>query len=137
YRSQVGRHEIGAVYRCDRTSLRREGFWSVLMTLVRELFDHQQLVAESVSKRRQLELTWRLTDSLQNMARYLAHWQALPPAHCDDFLQAEQALVFGHWLHPTPKSRQGCLDWQQPLFSPELQGRFQLHIFAIDRALLT
>ncbi len=137
YRSLVGRHQIAAVYRRSEGGLKREGFWGALMTLVRELFDHQQLVADAVSKRRQLELTWRLTDSLQNMARYLAHWQAQPSAGRTGFLVAEQALVYGHWLHPTPKSRQGCLDWQQPLFSPELQGRFQLHGFAVDRSLLS
>src|SRR5690606_11851511 len=62
YRSLVGRHEFAAVYRRSDGGLKRESFWCVLMTLVRELFDHQQLVADAVSKRRQLELTWRLTD---------------------------------------------------------------------------
>src|SRR5690606_30430799 len=36
-----------------------------------------------------------------------------------------------HWLHPTPKSRQGVADWQQLRFSPELKGQFPLHYFGV------
>ncbi|MFV1441517.1 MULTISPECIES: IucA/IucC family protein [unclassified Phaeobacter] len=46
------------------------------------------------------------------------------------FRQAEQSLVFGHWLHPTPKSRDGLTDWQQRTYAPEYAGEFQLHLFA-------
>lgn len=52
------------------------------------------------------------------------------------FLDGEQSLMFGHWLHPTPKSRQGMADWQQPAYAPEHRGRFQLTYFAVDEALL-
>ncbi len=135
YRSLVGRHTIRAVFKKTGDGWQQEGFWCVLMALVRELYSHQQWVDEWVSKRKQLELTYRLTDSLQNMCRFIQHWQQAqtPP---DTFIRAEQGVVFGHWMHPTPKSRQGCLDWQHALFSPELQGRFQLHLFAIPRELM-
>ncbi|AHD11946.1 IucA/IucC family protein [Phaeobacter gallaeciensis] len=46
------------------------------------------------------------------------------------FHQAEQSLVYGHWLHPTPKSRDGLTDWQQVAYAPEYAGEFQLHLFA-------
>ncbi|AUQ64765.1 IucA/IucC family protein [Phaeobacter inhibens] len=46
------------------------------------------------------------------------------------FHQAEQSLVYGHWLHPTPKSRDGMTDWQQVAYAPEYAGEFQLHLFA-------
>ncbi|PPQ42353.1 IucA/IucC family protein [Rhodopseudomonas palustris] len=52
------------------------------------------------------------------------------------FLDGEQSLMFGHWLHPTPKSRQGMADWQQPTYAPEHRGRFQLTYFAVDAELL-
>lgn len=137
YRSVVGRHCIRAVYRKTVDGWQQEGFWCVLMALVRALYSHQQWVDEGVSKRKQLELTYRLTDSLQNMCRFIQHWQRqAQPATPDTFILAEQGVVFGHWMHPTPKSRQGCLDWQHALFSPELQGRFQLHLFAIPRNLM-
>ena len=47
-----------------------------------------------------------------------------------DFIAGERALVFGHWLHPTPKSRQGMTFWQQETYAPEFHGQFQLHYFA-------
>ncbi|MET0257868.1 MAG: IucA/IucC family protein, partial [Methylobacterium sp.] len=50
------------------------------------------------------------------------------------FIGAERSLVFGHWLHPTPKSRQGLTAWQARAYGPEEAGRFQLAVFAVDAA---
>lgn len=52
------------------------------------------------------------------------------------FLDGEQSLTFGHWLHPTPKSLQGMTNWQRPAYAPEHHGRFRLAIFAVDATLL-
>lgn len=49
------------------------------------------------------------------------------------FGETEQALVFGHHLHPTPKSRQGFADEDLPTYSPELKGKFPLHYFRLHR----
>lgn len=45
------------------------------------------------------------------------------------FRDAEQALVFGHHRHPTPKSRQGIAARNQETYAPELRGSFPLHYF--------
>lgn len=77
----------------------------------------------------ELELLTRLLESYQQTSHYVA--TAAPfQADEDDFIAAEQSLVFGHWLHPTPKSRQGMTFWQQKTYSPELRGHFRLHYFA-------
>ncbi|KIC34234.1 siderophore biosynthesis protein [Leisingera sp. ANG-M7] len=55
----------------------------------------------------------------------------------DGFLAAEQALTFGHWLHPTPKSRDGLTTWQQAAYAPEYAGEFRLTFFAADQSLVT
>ncbi|MFB2587663.1 MULTISPECIES: IucA/IucC family protein [unclassified Acinetobacter] len=49
-----------------------------------------------------------------------------------DFVATEQALIYGHAMHPAPKARIGFSDkdWQQ--FSPETQGSFQLSYWLID-----
>ncbi|WP_339615778.1 IucA/IucC family protein [uncultured Gilvimarinus sp.] len=140
YRSDVGRHHIDAVF-SPQTSLAKqgvnqEGFWSTLLLLVKELFHSNSEHHNNGLKQRQLELTHRLTDSLQNTIRYLeARWQS--PYQCsDDFISAEQSLLLGHWLHPTPKSRQGILEWQHEMMTPELQGKFQMHYFAASRELV-
>ncbi len=52
------------------------------------------------------------------------------------FLDGEQSLAFGHWLHPTPKSLQGMTSWQRPAYAPEHHGRFRLNFFAADATLL-
>lgn len=49
------------------------------------------------------------------------------------FQEAEQSLLFGHLLHPTPKSRQGFSDTETLHYSPELKGAFQLHYFRIPK----
>ncbi|QFU84417.1 IucA/IucC family protein [Natronorubrum aibiense] len=48
------------------------------------------------------------------------------------FCDAEQALVFGHHRHPTPKSRQGIASRNQETYAPELRGAFPLHYFRAD-----
>lgn len=52
------------------------------------------------------------------------------------FIETEQALLFGHLLHPTPKSRQGIAEWDAPIYSPELKGQFQLHYFRVHKSIV-
>lgn len=75
------------------------------------------------------ELLLRVIDSHQQININIEHALAKPDEG-NDFIAAEQSLVFGHWLHPTPKSRQGMTFWQQETYAPEFHGRFQLHYFA-------
>ncbi|MER6342160.1 IucA/IucC family protein [Streptomyces tendae] len=49
----------------------------------------------------------------------------------DLFLAAEQALLLGHPLHPTPKSREGLTEAEACRYSPELRGSFPLHWLAV------
>ncbi|WP_207457619.1 IucA/IucC family protein [Azospirillum sp. SYSU D00513] len=77
----------------------------------------------------ELELLLRVLQSYQSVERYIDA-QRMESTDGDDFIAAEQSLVFGHWLHPTPKSVQGMSHWQQPSYAPELHGRFRLRFFA-------
>lgn len=54
----------------------------------------------------------------------------------ETFLQAEQSLAFGHWLHPTPKCRDGMTDWHLNTYAPEFQGAFQLAFFAAHKSVV-
>ncbi|MEH3147672.1 MAG: IucA/IucC family protein [Methylobacterium frigidaeris] len=84
-------------------------------------------------RERELELLGRVLDSYRETARQLD--RAEPEADEDtSFIGAERALVFGHWLHPTPKSRQGLASWQARAYAPEDGGDFQLVVFAADEA---
>lgn len=76
------------------------------------------------------ELLLRIIRSCHDIARYVEARRD----DCDQlygfdttFLEAEQSLVFGHLLHPTPKSRQGIAPRDASSYAPELCGSFQLH----------
>ncbi|UTF61540.1 IucA/IucC family siderophore biosynthesis protein [Gilvimarinus sp. DA14] len=141
YRSQVGCHHIDSVYAQHNIAIlgsspHAENFWSATLLLIKELFHERGNGTNPTLKQRQLELTHRLTDSLQNTVRYLeARWQQ-PYTLPDNFLASEQSLLLGHWLHPTPKSRQGIHEWQHKIVTPEMQGELQLHYFAAAKELI-
>ncbi|OIJ64702.1 IucA/IucC family protein [Streptomyces mangrovisoli] len=61
---------------------------------------------------------------------------AAPDARSDRFLAAEQALVFGHPFHPTPKSREGLSEAETARYSPETRGSFPLHWLAVAPSVL-
>ncbi|WTL22616.1 IucA/IucC family protein [Streptomyces sp. NBC_01506] len=83
------------------------------------------------------ELVARVADSARRTADFLTDRRTDPgPAGTDLFLTAEQSLLLGHPMHPTPKSREGLSDTEHRHFSPELRGSFPLHWMAVDRSVL-
>ncbi|UED86982.1 IucA/IucC family protein [Streptomyces profundus] len=83
-------------------------------------------------------LAGRVADSLRRTALFLAHRRAEPgpAAHGHAFLDAEQSVLFGHPLHPNPKSLEGLAGREAARCSPELRGSFPLRWIAVDRAIL-
>ncbi|WP_432111606.1 IucA/IucC family protein [Streptomyces sp. YPW6] len=83
------------------------------------------------------DLVARVADSVRHTAGFIEQRRRSPadPAEADLFLTAEQSLLLGHPLHPTPKSREGLSETEARRYSPELHGSFPLHWFAVDRAL--
>jgi siderophore synthetase component len=78
------------------------------------------------------DLVARILDSARRSADFVADRRAAPedPVGTTPFLSGEQALILGHPLHPTPKSRDGLRDSQARTYAPELRGSFPLHWFA-------
>lgn len=136
YRSLVGRHTLTSVHRRSRHG----GPWSRSDTITAQLLLVDAVYAGHPESEQRLELIGRLIDSHQVMAAYLQrHLAGRVPsagAPASRFITSEQAIVLGHWLHPTPKSRQGVHAWQHPHYAPELGAHFQLHFFAADRHLV-
>ncbi|WP_431041817.1 IucA/IucC family protein [Streptomyces sp. P1-3] len=83
-------------------------------------------------------LVGRVADSVRRTAAFLTERRAAPtdPATYGPFLTAEQSLVLGHPLHPTPKSREGLSEAETRAYSPELRGAFPLHWLAVDHSVL-
>lgn len=137
YRSLVGRHTLREIY------LRRGPgeSYSAIDPLSAELVLIDAIYARAPHLPERLELLGRVVESHQVMARYLAHAAEARKGAPDapfgrSFIESEQSALYGHWLHPMPKSRQGIATWQHEHFSPELHGRFQLHFFAVARHLV-
>ncbi|MCQ0025209.1 siderophore biosynthesis protein, partial [Streptomyces somaliensis DSM 40738] len=85
------------------------------------------------------DLTGRVSDSVRRVAGFVRARAATPgdPAGTTPFLAAEQALLTGHPLHPTPKSREGLTDAEAARYSPETRGSFPLHWFAADPSVVS
>lgn len=82
------------------------------------------------------DLVARVADSVRRTATFIRERRERHSDEPDLFLGAEQALVLGHPLHPTPKSREGLTDAEARLYSPELHGSFPLHWIAVAPSLL-
>ncbi|MFI8895175.1 IucA/IucC family protein [Streptomyces paradoxus] len=82
------------------------------------------------------ELVAGVADSLRRVAGFVTARRERAADGPDLFLSAEQALVLGHPLHPTPKSREGLSELQAPLYSPESRGSFPLHWMAVAPSVL-
>lgn len=82
------------------------------------------------------ELVARVADSQRRTATFLRDRRAHPEDGPDLFLSAEQALLLGHPLHPTPKSREELTDAEARQYAPELRGSFPLHWLAVAPSLL-
>ncbi|MGW2468817.1 IucA/IucC family protein [Streptomyces bauhiniae] len=82
------------------------------------------------------DLVARVADSQRRTATFLRDRRAHPEDGPDLFLSAEQALLLGHPLHPTPKSREELTDAEARQYAPELRGSFPLHWLAVAPSLL-
>ncbi|MFJ6075037.1 IucA/IucC family protein [Streptomyces sp. NPDC093065] len=88
------------------------------------------------------DLVARVADSVRRTAVFLRDRAERPMEGPGDhggpdlFLAAEQALLLGHPLHPTPKSREGLTEAEAHRYSPELRGSFPLHWLAVAPCVL-
>ncbi|MFM9595489.1 IucA/IucC family protein [Streptomyces scabiei] len=83
------------------------------------------------------DLIARVADSVRRVAVFIAERRAAPADGPDRFRAAEQGLVLGHPLHPTPKSRDGLSEIEARLYSPESRGSFPLNWLAVAPSVLS
>jgi len=77
------------------------------------------------------QLLAQSTNSVAITAALLRHAQAIAVTG-EAMLDAEQSMLWGHALHPTPKSREGVHLDQVLACAPEARASFQLFWFRID-----
>ncbi|WP_273152170.1 IucA/IucC family protein [Methylophaga thiooxydans] len=135
--SLTGHHHFLQVWQQnDDSSWRPIPMFSLLVMLVREIYHRTNESSKVSNASQEIELLARLVSSYQLMSLFLdLRWQDAFLSS-SRFIDTEQSLLYGHWSHPTPKSRQGMHEWQQPLYSPELQGNFQLVWYAASETLI-
>ena len=148
YHSKVGRHHFHCIYLNNDSNNSNSASWQqadllyLLIALVRDIYQCQSKgennsdnVFEN-AKFNEMELLARMIDSCQLMSQYLEARAGDSALHRLNFIDTEQSSLFGHWLHPTPKSRHGIAFWQQKHYMPELRAQFKLHYFSVDKHLV-
>lgn len=96
------------------------------------------LLGRETDSREGADMVARVADSVRKTAGFITERRRCPgaPFEADLFLTAEQSLLLGHPLHPTPKSREGLSEAEIRRYSPESHGSFPLHWMAADRSVL-
>lgn len=136
YWSATGRHVFSfpLYYRRESESEKNELDDLTAVTLI-----SQELAKVRGNQAQVDEFLMRVLLSKQNLYRFvearMSREEDVFQQDCD-FLEAEQSLIFGHLLHPTPKSRQGMDEEEMAQYSPELKGQFSLHYFRAHRSLV-
>ncbi|KJK58285.1 IucA/IucC family protein [Saccharothrix sp. ST-888] len=136
YWSACGWHRFGAATLDGPATLEGEGGEGTPVDAVTLAALVASAAAERPDPGQIADLAARVADSVVRTADVLAYRRRAEEATDWPFLQAEQALLLGHPLHPTPKSRDGLGPAQSAAYSPELHGAFRLHWYAVDRELL-
>ena len=124
YWSLTGPHDFGALHLYDLAGQvwQRAKIGDVIPMLVTDCFAR----LPEASNDKMLELLRRVLNSYDQISKTSRDAVDLQV----NFISAEQGLHFGHWLHPTPKSREGMTDLHQQAYAPEFRADFQLHYFA-------
>lgn len=104
--------------------------------LIREAFGGGTAVPSARDSAASTDLVARVADSVRRTGTFISERRESPADCPDRFLAAEQALLLGHPLHPTPKSREGLSEVEAWRYSPELRGSFPLHWLAVAPSLL-
>ncbi|WP_371925074.1 IucA/IucC family siderophore biosynthesis protein [Halobacillus sp. A1] len=136
YWSLTGRHlfDFPISYRAEAyDDVHTLDYVTMTSLLVKEwLIGHGQEFSED-------ELVLRVLLSCQKMKDYVSERAEDRHRLLEEefsYIEAEQSLLFGHLMHPTPKSKQGLTEAEDRMYSPEHQGRFQLHYFSADPELV-
>ncbi|SCC18922.1 IucA/IucC family protein [Bacillus mycoides] len=136
YKSSTDRHLFGEQFYYqigESKNVIKADYITVIMFLIKEMSINY---GEGTNPD---ELMLRVIRSCQNIEKFIQGREQdtaeLYGFHTT-FIEAEQSLLFGHLTHPTPKSRQGILDWKSSMYSPELKGECQLHYFRAHKSIV-
>ncbi|MBD2519598.1 IucA/IucC family siderophore biosynthesis protein [Nostoc sp. FACHB-973] len=136
YYSLTGRHlfYLPIYYQpADKTGVLEVDYVTLVSLLTKEL-----ALADG-SNGHQDELLRRVVESCCNIEQFVRQRRQdtdILYAFKSNFIETEQALIFGHPLHPTPKSREGFAENELAIYSPELKGSFPLYYFRAHQSIV-
>ncbi|MFJ9899696.1 IucA/IucC family protein [Streptomyces sp. NPDC091280] len=143
YWSPTGWHRFGLPYLADAPhGAPPADAVTVAALLARETAVHHvdpepgSMPASATTADTGTDLVARVADSVRRTVTFVTDRRAHPADGPDLFLSAEQALLLGHPLHPTPKSREGLSEAEARLYSPESRGSFALHWLSVAPSVL-
>ena len=131
YVSRVGRHRIATLPKLFVSGQSQHFSPAAMVSLLLE-----QLVVESDVRLDAASLLEKWIQSRDALLQFLKQrkdgFDDLVQAG-QNFIESEQALILGHSMHPAPKSRNGFVheDWFK--FSPEHEGKTQLHYWLVHQ----
>ncbi|XVH31699.1 IucA/IucC family protein [Haloferacaceae archaeon DSL9] len=137
YQSPTGRHlfDLPVTYRAAEGRPVPLDAGALAALLCREL----SLAGDAEADDAAADLLARVLDSQAAIERYVAAREDETDALYGfetTFRAAEQSLVYGHLMHPTPKSRRGMAAHEAPRYAPERGASFPLRYVRADRSLL-
>ncbi|MET8249059.1 IucA/IucC family protein [Streptomyces sp. NPDC005202] len=136
YWSPTGWHRFGLPYLADAPDDAPPADAPTVAALLSRESPTKALAPAEPTGADAVDLVARVADSVRRTALFLEDRRARPGDGPDLFLSAEQALLLGHPLHPTPKSREGLSEAETRRYSPEVRGSFPLHWMAVARSVL-
>ncbi|WP_192458867.1 IucA/IucC family protein [Musicola keenii] len=96
-----------------------------------------RLIQEEMAAQLEQPFNHELAQQIENSIDVTQDFLAAPPSNEQDgFIRSEQGLLWGHPLHPSPKSRSGVTRDALLACSPEVGAHFPLYWFRIDPQLL-
>lgn len=129
YVSQLGRHRIA-----DEPWLWQEGKWrqvSAVMVANLLLEDIVQSYTGSIDAASVVERWVQSRDAVLCFLQQRETELDVLVAPVQSFIFSEQALLAGHSMHPTPKSRVGFMHEEFVKYSPETSGQFQMSFWLV------
>lgn len=140
YASPTGHHRFTLPARLQLGGATRPVDAALLTTLLVDALAASSDAPSPIDAAARLALLERIAGSTANVTEFLTaragELAAAYPGEASDFITTEQALVLGHQLHPTPKSRGEFGPAELRRYSPELGGRFPLAWLAVSRELV-
>jgi len=136
YYSLTGRHlfHFPIYYQPGcKTTLLELDYITLIALLIKEL-----ALTDGINEHQE-ELLLGVVESCRNIEQFVRKRRQdadILYAFKSNFIATEQALVFGHPLHPVPKSRQGFAEYELATYSPELNGRFPLYYFRAHQSIV-